>query len=114
MIDKSKELQKTSEKFSINPKILISNLRNAKSDTSTEELVLLFNKDFEPEVEILESMMTAIESMNEADVGPELDKIVSQLQKLQESVNDAGIFLPAYDSKKCQHILTNLNNKYQV
>jgi len=87
--------------------------KNVKSDTSTEELVLLFNKDFEPEVEILENMMTAIESMNEADVGPELDKIVSHLQKLQESVNDAGIFLPAYDSKKCQHILNNLSSKYQ-
>ena len=76
--------------------------------------MFLFNKDFEPEVQLLENMMTNIESMNEAELGPELDNIVCQLQKLQDRVNDAGIFLPAYDSKKCQHILNNLSNKYQV
>ena len=32
----------------------------------------------------------------------------------KDMVSDAGIFLPSYDSKKCQQTLNSLNSTYQV
>ena len=57
--------------------------------------------------------MKNLESSMGKDVH-ELDNLVTKIQKLQERVADASIFLPSYDSKKCQHTLNELNNKYQV
>ena len=73
----------------------------SSSEKSTEELVLIFYKDLDPEVEEvtsatlwicfldvifylqIESMMGKIELLNEAEVGTELDNIVIKLQKIQ-------------------------------
>jgi len=85
----------------------------SSSEKSTEELVLIFYKDLDPEVEEIESMMGKIGLLNEAEVGTELDNIVIKLQKIQDMVSDAGIFLPSYDSKKCQQTLNTLNSTYQ-
>ena len=57
--------------------------------------------------------MKTIETSTDKDVH-QLDNLVTKIQILQESVSDASIFLPAYDSKKCQRSLNDLNNKYQV
>ena len=57
--------------------------------------------------------MKTIETSTEKDVH-QLDNLVTKIQILQDSVSDASIFLPAYDSKKCQKTLNDLNNKYQV
>ena len=56
--------------------------------------------------------MKTIETSTDKDVH-QLDNLVTKIQILQESVSDASIFLPAYDSKKCQRTLIDLNNKYQ-
>ena len=57
--------------------------------------------------------MKTIETSAEKDMH-QIDNLVKKIQILQESVSDASIFLPAYDSKKCQQTLNDLNNKYQV
>ena len=57
--------------------------------------------------------MKTIETSAEKDMH-QIDNLVKKIQILQESVSDASIFLPAYDSKKCQQTLNELNNKYQV
>ena len=84
-----------------------------RSETNTEDLVLQFYKDLHPELEEVESLMTEAETLSEATVGPQLDKIVSALARITHRVTDAGIFLPPYDSKKCQTTLTDLNSKFQ-
>ena len=87
--------------------------KHCKSETNTEDLVLQFYKDIQPQVEEVESLMTEAETLTEASVGPQLDKIVSALARITHMVTDAGIFLPPYDSKKCQTTMTDLNNKFQ-
>ena len=57
--------------------------------------------------------MKRLETSTEKDV-QQLDNLVKKIQILQESVSDASLFLPAYDSKKCQTTLNELNNQYQV
>ena len=87
--------------------------KHCKSETNTEDLVLQFYKDLHPQVEEVESLMTEAETLTEATVGPHLDQIVAALGRITHLVTDAGIFLPAYDSKKCQSTMTDLNNKFQ-
>ena len=86
--------------------------KHCKSETNTEDLVLQFYKDLHPQVEEVESLMTEAETLTEATVGPHLDQIVAALGRITHLVTDAGIFLPAYDSKKCQSTMTDLNNKF--
>ena len=82
----------------------------SSSEKSTEELVLIFYKDLDPEVEEvtsatlwicfldiifylqIESMMGKIGSLNEAEVGTELDNIVIKLQKIQVQQFLQGIY----------------------
>ena len=82
----------------------------SSSEKSTEELVLIFYKDLDPEVEEvtcatlwicfldvifylqIESMMGKIGSLNEAEVGTELDNIVIKLQKIQVQHFLQGIY----------------------
>jgi len=78
-----------------------------RSETNTEELVVQFYSELQPAVQELQLMMT------EAESGTELDQIVSALSRITHMVTDAGIFLPPYDSKKCQNTLTDLNTKFQ-
>ena len=87
--------------------------KHCKSETNTEDLVLQFYKELHPELEEVESLMTEAETLSEATVGPQLDQIVSALARITHRVTDAGIFLPPYDSKKCQTTLTDLNSKFQ-
>ena len=87
--------------------------RQGKGEANTEELVLQFYTELQPAVLEVELMMTEAEGEGEATVGPHLDRIVSSLGKITHMVTDAGIFLPPYDSKKCQKTLTDLNNKFQ-
>lgn len=87
--------------------------KHCKSETNTEDLVLQFYRDLQPELAQVESLMTEAETLSETTVGPHLDQIVSALARITHMVTDAGIFLPPYDSKKCQTTLTDLNNEFQ-
>lgn len=89
--------------------------RNARpDDVNTEELVRSFYNEIDPEVLAIEELMTSIVNDDEAeDKSAQLNEVVAKIQQLQDKVSDAGIFLPSYDSKKCQHTISDLNNKYQ-
>ena len=99
---------------------------------NTEELVRSFYNEIDPEVLAIEELMTTIVNDEEAeDKSAQLNAVVAKIQQLQvlfvlliflnflmknifqDKVSDAGIFLPSYDSKKCQHTISDLNNKYQ-
>ena len=99
---------------------------------NTEELVRTFYNEIDPEVLAIEELMTSIVNDDEAeDKSAQLNEVVAKIQQLQvlfvlliflnflmknifqDKVSDAGIFLPSYDSKKCQHTISDLNNKYQ-
>lgn len=87
--------------------------KNSKSEANVEELVSQFYSDLQSAVVEVEALMTEAEGLSEAVVGPLLDRIVVALNRITHMVTDAGIFLPPYDSKKCQTTLTDLNNKFQ-
>lgn len=76
-------------------------------------MVRLFYLDIDPEIASIEQLMTGLESLPESDVNAQLDTIAVRLQKLQDTVSDAGIYLPSYDSKKCQKTISDLNTRYQ-
>ena len=51
--------------------------KHCKSETNTEDLVLQFYRDLQPELAQVESLMTEAETLSERTVGPHLDQIVS-------------------------------------
>ena len=89
------------------------NQKHSKSEANVEELVSQFYSDLQPALAEVEALMAEAEGLSEATVGPQLDRIVVALNRITHMVTDAGIFLPPYDSKKCQTTLTDLNSKFQ-
>jgi len=90
--------------------------RSAKSSAgqeSTEDLVIQFYLSMEPMVGEIKEMLSNAKTLPGSEVNPHLDKIVVKLQKLQEFVTDAGLFLPPYDVKKSQNTLSSLNTQFQ-
>lgn len=91
----------------------VAGQQRVKSEANTEELVVQFYSDLQSAVAEVEAMMSQAETLSEAAVGPHLDKIVTALSGITHLVTDAGIFLPPYDSKKCQKTLADLNSQFQ-
>jgi hypothetical protein len=90
--------------------------RTAKSSAgqeSTEDLVIQFYLSMEPMVGEIKEMLSKAKTLSGSEVNPHLDKIVVKLQKLQELVTDAGLFLPPYDVKKSQNTLSSLHTQFQ-
>lgn len=89
-------------------------IKKHEADLNTEELVRSFFADLDPQVKAIEELMIITASNHESeDAVAKLNSIVSQIQNLQDKVSDAGMFLPSYDSKKCQLTISHLNIKYQ-
>jgi len=89
------------------------NARSSAGQESTEDLVLQFYQDMEQFVQELQVMLEQTSSMSGQELSSHFDLIVVKLQKLQEFVTDAGIFLPPYDVKKSQHTISDLNSQFQ-
>jgi len=71
-----------------------------------EEQVKAFNSKLEPLVVDLESLLL--------NTKPEtLDSTALKLGELQKFVTDAGYYLPAYELRKSQGIVAELNSKFQ-
>jgi len=87
--------------------------RSTAGQESTEDLVLQFYQDMEPMVAEIENMLNQAKNLPSNEVNGHLDKIVLNLQKVQEFVTDAGLFLPPYDVKKSQNNLNSLNARFQ-
>jgi len=86
--------------------------RKARSEAgqeTTEELVKQFYRDVEIMKEEIEHMLSESETMPKEDVTQHLDKIMLNIQKMQEYVTDSGIFLPSYDLKKSQTTISLIN-----
>ena len=89
--------------------------RQVKSEVNTEELVSEFYKNLDVKTAEIESLMNTVETVtNEVEIKNTLGSIMQHILSLQEMVADAGIYLPSYDSKKSQHIIAELNDRYQV
>jgi len=88
--------------------------RSTAGQESTEDRVVQFYKEMEPLVEDLEKMMFQASQLPAEEVITNLDLMVVKHQKLQEFVTESGIFMPTYDIKKCQDIMSNLSTQFQT
>lgn len=87
--------------------------RSTAGQESTEDLVVQFYRDMEPMVEEVENMLKQSSLLPAGEVNCHLDLMVVKLQKLQEFVTEAGMFLPPYDVKKSQKTMSSLNTQFQ-
>lgn len=87
--------------------------RSTAGQESTEDLVVQFHRDMEPMVEDVENMLKQSSLLPAGEVNSHLDLLVVKLQKMQEFVTEAGMFLPPYDVKKSQKTLSSLNTQFQ-
>jgi len=87
--------------------------RSTAGQESTEDLVIQFYQDMEPMVMEIENMLNQAKNLPSNEVNAHLDRIVMNLQKVQDFVTDAGLFLPPYDVKKSQNNLNSLNTRFQ-
>jgi len=89
------------------------NARSSEGVETTEDLVLQFYSDMEPMIKNIEKMLDESKTMPSSEVNAHLDNVVISMQKAQDFVTDAGIFLPPYDVKKSQNALNSLNSRFQ-
>lgn len=87
--------------------------RSTAGQESTEDLVVQFYRDMEPMVEEVENMLKQSSLVPAGEVNHHLDLVVVLLQKMQEFVTEAGMFLPPYDVKKSQKTMSSLNTQFQ-